>query len=144
MGYDVVTDGNSMQTKTLLKQKADPNETGEFGHTVLAQAADHNFRGVMKALIEYRAEVNRKGTGQGSAAPIHYSAGRGYAEAVCDLLKAKADPEIGEDSQMTPLHIAAMNGHVEAVEELLEGGAKRDSKDSDRRTPFDYASMKGY
>ncbi len=46
------------------------------------------------------------------------------------LLKAKADPNIGNSSKVKPLHRAAEAGHVENAELFLEAGAKVDAIDA--------------
>jgi ankyrin repeat protein len=54
------------------------------------------------------------------------------AEAVVALLRADADPDIGDRRALTPLHVASRAGASGVVGALLEHGAAVDARDNER------------
>lgn len=68
------------------------------------------------------ARINEIGNPQTGQTPLMFASLIGEAEIVKILLKAGADPTIGEKDGYTPLHGSAFQGRVEATKVLLAHG----------------------
>ena len=115
--------------KLLLKptnpnlKGADPNLSNKDGCSPLWVAASRNSYQCMMPLIEYGADINKKGTPQG-ATPLFAACQDGSKKAVEILIAANADINLERTAdKTTPLMMAAYNGHTIIVEILLKNGA---------------------
>ncbi|EAQ91998.1 hypothetical protein CHGG_00233 [Chaetomium globosum CBS 148.51] len=138
------------------------------GRTPLHGAASKGITGVVKALVELKADIEARDNFNGT--PLHWAAAGGHAETVRALVGLGANKEsrvsggwiphyeaivagdqnmksiAGEDEGsggQTPMHLAAMNGHGAVIKILIEVGADTNARDRYRRTPQDWAIEEG-
>jgi len=71
---------------------------------------------------------------------LSWAAARGDNDAVSQLLRAKADPNIAGHDRRTPLHWAAQSGNSQTLEILLRYNANISLRDQWKRTPLQYAA----
>jgi ankyrin repeat protein len=71
---------------------------------------------------------------------LSWAAARGDDDAVSQLLRVKANPDIAGHDRRTPLHWAAQSGNSRTLEILLKHNANMKLKDQWKRTPLQYAS----
>ena len=105
---------------TLLLAGLQPNATDINGRTPLMVAAAGGFLGVMKVLIDAKADVDVMAKDSRTAA---FRAGqRGQSRAIELLHEANADLSLGENfpdgMTITPAWIAACNGHIHVIKFL--------------------------
>ena len=97
--------GNKDAISELLKAEADPNIVDEVGetclHTAIRSKCSSNN---LKALITHRADVNV--TNKNSVTALRLACQTGNEDAVSELLKAGADPNIVDEAGETCLHTA--------------------------------------
>ncbi len=116
-----------------IKAGADVNETitlnGLSGLSILTLAAEHGTVGIVKALVEAGADVNRVigdlKRASGYNTPLIASLKNGGRMDIFDyLLEAGANPDPFADKEAgwTPLTIAARNENHKAIKELLARG----------------------
>jgi hypothetical protein len=71
------------------------------------------------------------------------AARRGRAEAVSQLIVAKADVNVRDAHGRTPLLIATQGNHVDVARRLIAAGADVNAKDELQDSPFLYAGAEG-
>ncbi|GAB5357552.1 hypothetical protein AAMO2058_000384000 [Amorphochlora amoebiformis] len=92
------------------------------GWTILAWASDRGYPSCVKRLLEYSNSSIDSKDNDGETSLLK-AARRGYSEVVSLLLKAKADPMIGNKSGWRSLDVSVEKGHTSTVDVLLAGGA---------------------
>jgi ankyrin repeat protein len=122
----------------LLEAGADPNAATITGATVLMMAASNGANRVVQRLLELGVEINARDSRFGSTA-LTWAVGRNHVQTVETLLRAGADPNIGDNAGRTPLMLSATRGNVDIVNLLLQAGAKIDAKDSGGNSVMDWA-----
>lgn len=125
---DKVADALMADPKTNL-EKLDT-----AGENAVMLAALNNDVGLVKALIEKGAEVNKKGW-----APLHYAATNGHDDVVKLLLDNSAYIDAGSPNGTTPLMMAARGNHLSTVKVLLDAGADSRVKNQLGLTALDFA-----
>ncbi len=117
-------------TKFILEHGADPNLAvkGTWG-CILNQACEFGKTGVVKALIEGKANVNMTAE-YFKRTPLYMACSKGHADIVQLLVDAKANmnalTEIHIDKiwiKITPVMMASMFGYNDCVEILCKAGA---------------------
>jgi cytohesin len=96
----------------------------------------------IKDFLAKGVDVNAK---DGTLAPLHLAAFRGYTEVVELLVAAGADVNAKIQERFfggTPLTRAAYGGHKEIVELLISNGADVNAKNEDDETPLDFAIIR--
>lgn len=147
---EAVRKGSLKGTIAALNAGADPNTTYDFSPhlprdmTVLMMTAGRpeNNPEIAEVLITNGADVNA--TNEGGYTALHYAVSRANVEAVRQLIAAKAN--LGVRNQTfgyTPLHIAVAGSRTKMVQMLLDAGADTEVKDNRGRTPFDFANQRG-
>ncbi|KAI9864235.1 MAG: hypothetical protein M1824_005630 [Vezdaea acicularis] len=140
-----VEQGDKIKVETSLKpkEKVDPNEMDDFGHTPLSLTAGKGNDNIVKLLLRAKANPNLKD--KWGDAPLLLAAKLGHEAIVELLLNAKADPNVKDGLDGTPLQYAATIGHKAMVERLLKDKAIPDSKSAfDGSTPLFCAAENGH
>ena len=109
----------------LLAQGANPNiqfTIGTTRRTPLSYAAAVGATRVVNSLVNAGANVKTQDNNQ-LLHPLTWAVKRNYPAIVEILLKAKADPNIFVEGQISALEWAAKNGNYPIVKLLLEAGA---------------------
>ncbi|EFW99856.1 GTP-binding protein [Grosmannia clavigera kw1407] len=105
------------------------------GRSALHLAAEANFVGIVRLLLDYGADPNAASDGGWTA--LHNAAQGGHEAVVQLLLEYKARVNAALSNGMTALHWAAFNGHEAVVRLLLAHEQIRiDIKDGFDRTPM--------
>lgn len=106
-----VMGGHAEVVEDLLKAGADPNLANEAGSTPLIMACSRGMEVISEVL-----------TGQRAQKPTDWAA------IVAALLRAGADVNARDKSEMTPLLMARAGGQKEIAEKLLKAGADPNAK----------------
>ena len=124
--------------KKLLEDDVPPDDppAGTYGYA-LGAACRTGHVGVVRLLLEYEAEVNRRDTDL--IPPLHLAATAGHEVVVQLLLQYEAELERQDSTVGTPLHYAARWGQEKVVEVLLEWGADVNATNARGLTPLDVA-----
>lgn len=111
----------------------------------LKHAIQHNVIGLLRPLIEARAEVNCVFEQCFFRAPLHRAASRGHRE-VCKLLLAlQADASLRDSHGAAPIHLVASKGRLPIVDLLLRhDSGSASAVDYSGRTPCHMAALKGH
>lgn len=166
-----VQEGNATKVRTLLEQGAAPNTLIRFqtesslldaiqqlyrrpshndispDETVLMYAADQDRTDIVRLLLKYGADVNRRDAPEGGKTALHYAAGQGSYVSVKMLLDHGATVNVQDGSGLTPLLSAILAEFFEGnkpqpkqstqcVDLLLQHGAEVDYGTADGSTPL--------
>jgi len=145
--------GNAEAVRVLLKHGATTDARDAWkGQTALMWAAAGNHADVMKALIEFRADVNARSTEwpeekkrpsngnlvstrpRGGLTPLLFAAREGALASIQVLVKAGADLNLTEPDGTNALVTALINAHYDVAGFLLEAGADPNVADKYGRT----------
>jgi ankyrin repeat protein len=144
--------------RVLLKHGANPNAREQWGgQTALMWAAAQSQPEMIRLLIQKGAKVDerayvrdwqRRVTAEGrpkdmnraGLTPLLYAAREGCIPCINELLKAKADINLGDPDNVTPLIMALMNIHWDTAKLLIERGADVTLWDFYGQTPL-YAAV---
>lgn len=108
----------------LLSHGADANAVSKIDHDLRQVSAEPR--------IAWRAP--------GGLTPLLYAARQGCMECVQALVKAKADPNLGDPDGISPLLVATENFHFDVAVYLMKAGANPNHWDWWGRTPL-YAAV---
>lgn len=133
--------GNEKAVKLFLQAGMDPDSLID-DVPALVVAADKGFGSIVSALLS--AGSNPDSLDKPTATTALYAAAHGgHSKVVNELLKSKADPNLGRTDGFTPLHAAAQAGSADSVQALLAAGAQVNVKSKDSWTPLHLAVMRG-
>jgi|SaaInlStandDraft_5_1057022.scaffolds.fasta_scaffold20989_1 ankyrin repeat protein len=121
---DAARKGDVPLVEKLLIQGYKPDKPNRLGFVALSGAAGKctdNHLKILRLLIQYGANIDRKG-GDGTAA-ISNASYWGCKDNVKFLIKSGADVNTVKNNNWTPLMSASSNGSIEIVKLLLEAGA---------------------
>lgn len=125
------------------RRPADIKASNHRSKTALHLAAENNYVGIVKLLLEHGASPQARSDGGWTA--LHNAAEKGHLEVVFVLLQWKVDVNTIVSNGMTALHWAARNGHLETVKLLLQqDGITRNIKDFQDITPMLGAAENGH
>lgn len=103
--------------RTLLAQQASSCQADAYGQTALSEAIARGDLDACACLLEHSPELaNEEIKGD---KPLHLAVQMGRADIVNVLLKAGADPAMGNSAKGVPLALAAAYGHDEMVKAML-------------------------
>ena len=98
------------------------DEDRKSGRTALYAAAERKLHKLMKTLLEYGADVDRK-CGQQGSTPLILCSWRGDVDCVEILLNHGADPLLANDQGMDALKSAHMRDHTKIYDMLQNAEA---------------------
>ena len=127
----------------LLSKGADFNKKHLGGFTPLRSAVLHGHHGVMKSLLEARANPNEQHDVFKDTL-LQTAVWQRDLAAVKSLAKMGANLDLGNVYGQTPLHDAAIRGYGEIYNYLVEKGANQIALNQDGMTPVSLAANKGY
>ncbi|KAH2277337.1 hypothetical protein KXW02_007610 [Aspergillus fumigatus] len=107
--------------------------------TALHYACEEGHLGVMKLLLDNRANINVPGSDRRT--PLICSAAMGRCPVAQELLKRKASAHCVDDASMTAVHWAAFNGHIEIVDLLSQKKGVLTATNKLGRTALHLAAM---
>lgn len=143
---DVAAGGGHVDMmRALIRHGADMNAGDSTGVTALHGAALKNQVGAIDALVELGANVDVQG-GKDDArwTPLHLASDQGSSEAVCALLRHRADiRRLGKD-RCTALHLASRRGIISTVHALLAARASLTFRTSSGDSALDSAASMGH
>lgn len=113
-------------------------QVNRYEQTPLLCAAENNFVGVMKVLLEKNAKVDVKDVYKRT--PLISASNFNSIDAVKLLIHHGAKVDSVDELGNSPLHIACANGSDDLVKFLLENGANIELKNNDGLTPLWVAS----
>ena len=130
------------QVVSILDQNGSPNVLHE-GYTALHFAAEHGSIELLKALLDYGADVSIVTEPRHENA-LHLATWQSDLEDFLKKLQILHQSHVDLDAQNnegdTVLHLATRRfGSVRAIEALLDAGASTERKDAKGRTPLWYA-----
>ncbi len=111
--------GHVPAVRQLLVRGADPNLRDIYGWTPLMRAVYEEREMVVQALLEQPDVALNVSNDQGATA-LHLAAVKGNEALTRSLLRAGADPSMGDRKGRTPENLAVAAGH-ENVAKLLKG-----------------------
>lgn len=123
----MVKSGDLPGLQRALLRGESPNTRDGAGIPALAIAAQFGALDAVKALLEFKANIDILDT-EGNTALAH-AASRGHLEIVRVLLAARAQVNRENRQGETPLMLAARTNRPDIVAELLKGGAALDAAD---------------
>lgn len=137
----------------ILTAKPDPDLPGRNGklalHSVLRMKDDRLMPATVEKLLTAGADPNKIETreGQPPRAAFHIAIENNRGDAVLELLlKAGADPSLGEDAAaktLSPLHALARLGRYGLLETAKNCGVNIDKPDYSGLTPLMWAAREG-
>lgn len=140
--FDAAAGGDIAETKRLLAQSIDVDQSGRNRETPLHAAALAGHAEIAKLLIESGANVMARN--KGGLTPLHAAAYSGSVAVTRLLLDNGAKLEDRENfSGATPLIVAAEENRAAVVRILLERGADLNMPDRDGFSPLTAAWGKG-
>ncbi len=127
--------------QTLLKYKADPNDSETDGRPLLFSVlSDTNL---LEALLNAGANVDPVSSEEYQWTPLGAAANQNNAPAVEILLKHAANPNVRSRDGVTPLHWAAYRlADSKVFELLLANSADPNVRNNDGKTPLDVLKEK--
>ena len=114
------------EIKIDLDNGADPNYSRN-NITVLQAAAERGNAGVIKMLIEARADLHKQKESN-LATPLHIASLHNSLGGTKELLKARADVNKVMINGFTPLMLASHEGHINVVRLLIQAKADINQK----------------
>ncbi len=154
----VARTGNIEAAKVLLRHRANPNATEQWGgQTALMWAAAQSQPRMVRLLLDHGAKVDLRATTRdwqrrvtaegrpkdmehGGFTALLYAAREGCVDCARELVRSKADLNLGDPDGVTPLVLALMNIHWDMGKYLIEAGADVNQWDFYGRAPL-YAAV---
>ncbi|KAK8751767.1 hypothetical protein OTU49_010264 [Cherax quadricarinatus] len=120
-------------------------DTTERGRTSLHHAAVEGHLDVVKVLLNWKADVNKRSKAEddNGGTPLHLAAEEGHADIMELLVSAGADAEAIDLKGRRASHRAASRGQLEALQLLQEIGCDLNARDNGKATPIHHAAYFG-
>ncbi|XP_066904650.1 serine/threonine-protein phosphatase 6 regulatory ankyrin repeat subunit A-like, partial [Halyomorpha halys] len=120
----------------LLSQNASVGIQDSICYTPLQRAADNLNINVIKTLLDYEDDINRRGyyeddinrRGCNNITALHLAVERNNTKLTQFLLSKNADPNVMSEEGKTPLDVAYLKSSDELIKLLLENGGKVEDK----------------
>jgi cytohesin len=140
--HEAATLGDLKTVELLLRAGKRPSEEDKERYTPLHWAAAKGHVQVTKRLIEFGAELEKRG-GKFLLAPLHMAAGEGHLNTSLLLIDAGAQVNSLDRFRNTPMHWAAWFGRRAVLGCLVERGGYYTLTNKDGYTPREMASVRG-
>ena len=140
--HEAATLGDLITVELLLRAGKRPSEEDKDRYTPLHWAAAKGHVQVAKLLIEFGAELEKRG-GKFLLTPLHMAAGEGHLNTSLLLLDAGAQVNSLDRFLNTPIHWAAWFGRLSVLRCLVDRGGNISLTNRDGYTPRDMASVRG-
>ncbi|XP_064647015.1 serine/threonine-protein phosphatase 6 regulatory ankyrin repeat subunit B-like, partial [Lineus longissimus] len=123
---------------------ADVNATDKAGRSPLSYAVRRGDYGVVRLLIENKADVNAiDNKDDDGSSPLSYAAEEGNIDVVRLLIENKADVHATDNKGRSPLSYAAEEGNIDVVRLLIENKADVNATDNEGSSPLSHAVQGG-
>ena len=139
--FDVCRKGDVETLKHLIS--IDPsivNSRNESGFTPLIVAGYRNQLGIVKLLLDNKADIN---TISGEGSVLMGTCYKGNLEMAKFLIERGADVNTENELGTTPLMYAILSENIELIKLLLSHGASKDVKERSGKSAIDYAGQSG-
>ncbi len=134
--------GNVQAVKALLSRGANPDaKENQQGHTALMRAVAERHSGIVRALVDARADIAARSRGGFTA--LLFAGQQGDMESTRTLIAAGADVNEATPEHGTALVLAAASGREDVALFLLEKGANPNAVDAYGLSALHYAVPKG-
>jgi ankyrin repeat protein len=125
---EYIKDGKTEEVRKILTENLttptfDVNSRWPNEPTPLGLACSRGHIDIIKALVEHKADVNKKNHNQLTSLHICIQTQPNAPEAMAYLLSQNADPNLQEMNGWSPLCLAAFSGHVPIIQSLLHSKA---------------------
>jgi ankyrin repeat protein len=140
--YNAVIDNDIQQVRQILENpNVDVERVYHDSYTALIVAAYHGQDAIVKMLLAYGADVDKK-VGRNHENALNHAIWQQHFSTIKLLVEAGADLEMLTGiAKSTPLMHAARNKSVMIVKYLLEKGANPNASSADGVTPLMYALL---
>lgn len=125
--HHALSSHNPNITKLLLSFGANPDEADDFGEAALIRAVLANQHGVVRVLLENKADVNIKDRKGNTALLVAVKEGQGWKNVVEVLIANGALPEQVGPGGESAISIAKRRGFDELVKILTSGTVQQNS-----------------
>lgn len=139
--FTAARDGDISKLRSLIRSGVNCNARTEEGDTILTLAAQGNREDAVRAALEFKPELNRRG-GLGMSA-LSLATVHGLNRSVERLLRAGADVNVADSAGVTPLAAALRLGRFELARRLLDAGADPRRADQSGTTPLHILAARG-
>jgi ankyrin repeat protein len=129
--FEAAALGDLDRLAVLLAGGADADAVTADGFTALHFAAFFGKPEAARLLLDRGADVDARGRGWMTGAPLHSAASGRHVDVVEILLAAGADPNARQSGGWTPLHSGAHNGDVATVALMITAGADLEAESDD-------------
>lgn len=119
--------GNADTVPSLLAESSNPTAQREMLSNILPRAALYSDADVVRDILAYKVDVERRGPFDGT--PLMLAASRGVPAMVGALLKAGANAKAVDREGRDALIFGAQSGNATTVQLLLSAGLRGDDKD---------------
>lgn len=133
--------GDLVIFEMMLGMGANPDAANYGGNSAILQAAYHERRDMVRRLIDFKVDVNRKG--RLGYTPLGIAASHADDKIVDMLIAAGANLNVRDDAGGTPLLNAIRYGRDRNVHSLLAAGADADMAGSGGEVPLMQAAELG-
>nr|XP_020455789.1 ankyrin repeat and protein kinase domain-containing protein 1 [Monopterus albus] len=132
--------GHTGICRQLFSNGASPDSRNHRGWTPMHSAVIRGHEATVIQLESLGGCVNA--TGEKGWTPLHLACHLNQPQVVANLLAAKANPNVAEDSEgWTPLHVACSSGSFSSVLHLISHHADVNAVNSSKTTPLHLAAM---
>jgi ankyrin repeat protein len=133
---------DKLGVELLLRVGNNPNQREpSLNATALHYASRSGHEGIVRALIDRRADVNARDVNE--CTPLHWAAKGGHVAVIRLLVESKAQVDAQDSRGCTALYFAAERGHRDAVQLLEESGADPLAKNEEGKTPSELLPPEG-
>ena len=132
---DAAAIGDVEAVKKFISDGADINMTDDKGNTALHISAWRRQLRTVRVLLSLGCKNDVVNSAYQQTA-LHFACISGELRIVNELIRAGANPNLGDSHGYTAIHHSIQNGHSSLVAFLIGIGVDIESKDKNGHTPF--------